>query len=77
MSSPSFSLIENDLSMEVLYNETKEFERAVGIIIPSIFAVVIVVGLVGNLLVIVVALNRQMRSSTNTLIIGGKLHARS
>ncbi|KAI1725858.1 7 transmembrane receptor (rhodopsin family) domain-containing protein [Ditylenchus destructor] len=52
------------------YNETRAFERKVGIIIPSIFTVVIIVGLLGNLLVIVVALNRQMRNSTNTLIIG-------
>lgn len=62
-----------DLRQQILqfYNETLAFERKVGIIIPSIFAVVIAVGLVGNLLVIVVALNRQMRNSTNTLIIGG------
>lgn len=61
-----------DLRQQILqfYNETLAFERKVGIIIPSIFAVVIAVGLVGNLLVIVVALNRQMRNSTNTLIIG-------
>lgn len=52
------------------YNETREFERRVGIIIPSIFTIVIIVGLVGNLLVIIVALNRQMRNSTNTLILG-------
>jgi len=52
------------------YNETRKFERRVGIIIPSIFTIVIIVGLVGNLLVIIVALNRQMRNSTNTLILG-------
>ncbi|EPB79356.1 7 transmembrane receptor [Ancylostoma ceylanicum] len=52
------------------YNDTKEFERKIGIIIPSIFALIIVVGIVGNLLVVVVALNRAMRNSTNTLIIG-------
>ncbi|KIH47411.1 hypothetical protein ANCDUO_22528 [Ancylostoma duodenale] len=51
------------------YNDTKEFERKIGIIIPSIFALIIVVGIVGNLLVVVVALNRAMRNSTNTLII--------
>ncbi|VDO18322.1 unnamed protein product [Heligmosomoides polygyrus] len=52
------------------YNETVAFERKIGIIIPSIFALIIVVGVVGNLLVVVVALNRAMRNSTNTLIIG-------
>ena len=52
------------------YNETREFEEKVGIIIPSIFAVVVFIGVLGNALVILVALNRQMRNSTNTLIIG-------
>uniref|UniRef100_A0A915BZI5 G-protein coupled receptors family 1 profile domain-containing protein n=1 Tax=Parascaris univalens TaxID=6257 RepID=A0A915BZI5_PARUN len=52
------------------YNETKRFEAQIGIVIPTIFAVVIAVGLIGNLLVVVVALHRQMRNSTNTLIIG-------
>lgn len=52
------------------YNETREFEEKVGIIIPSIFAVVVIIGVLGNALVILVALNRQMRNSTNTLIIG-------
>ena len=52
------------------YEETHHFERQVGIIIPSIFAVFALLGLIGNLLVVIVALNRQMRNSTNTLIIG-------
>lgn len=52
------------------FNDTKAFERKVGIIIPSIFAVVVIIGVLGNALVILVALNRQMRNSTNTLIIG-------
>ncbi|CAK5109498.1 unnamed protein product [Meloidogyne enterolobii] len=52
------------------YEETRNFERLVGIIIPSIFALFALFGLVGNLLVVIVALNRQMRNSTNTLIIG-------
>ncbi|KAF7637095.1 G_PROTEIN_RECEP_F1_2 domain-containing protein [Meloidogyne graminicola] len=52
------------------YEETRSFERLVGIIIPSIFALFALFGLVGNLLVVIVALNRQMRNSTNTLIIG-------
>ncbi|KAE9415293.1 hypothetical protein Angca_002609, partial [Angiostrongylus cantonensis] len=53
-----------------LYNETIEFERKIGIIIPFIFALIIVIGVVGNFLVVVVALSRSMRNSTNTLIIG-------
>ncbi|VDK43835.1 unnamed protein product [Anisakis simplex] len=51
------------------YNETKRFEAHIGIIIPAIFACVIAIGLVGNLLVVIVALHRQMRNSTNTLIL--------
>lgn len=52
------------------YNETISFEKKINIIIPSIFTLVIIVGLVGNLFVIIVALNRHMRNSTNILIIG-------
>lgn len=68
----AFNNLSVDIRFQILqfYNETIAFERKINIIIPSIFTVVIVVGLVGNLFVIVVALNRQMRNSTNTLIIG-------
>ncbi|CAJ0575105.1 unnamed protein product, partial [Mesorhabditis spiculigera] len=52
------------------YNETVNFEKKIGIIIPTIFALIILIGVVGNVLVVVVALHRQMRNSTNTLIIG-------
>uniref|UniRef100_A0A183BVQ6 G_PROTEIN_RECEP_F1_2 domain-containing protein n=1 Tax=Globodera pallida TaxID=36090 RepID=A0A183BVQ6_GLOPA len=52
------------------YEETRAFEKQVGVIIPSIFGVFAFFGLIGNLLVVIVALNRQMRNSTNTLIIG-------
>lgn len=52
------------------YNETIKFESTIGIIIPTIFACVVIIGLVGNLLVVIVALNRQMINSTNALIIG-------
>ncbi|CAI5456088.1 unnamed protein product [Caenorhabditis angaria] len=52
------------------YNETVRFERKIGIIIPSIFALIILIGVIGNVLVVVVAFGRQMRNSTNTLIIG-------
>lgn len=59
----------------VFYNETTKFEATIGIVIPLIFAFVIVIGLVGNLLVVIVALNRQMINSTNTLIIGKDQYA--
>lgn len=52
------------------YYDAVEFERIVGIVIPTLFAFVIFIGVLGNSLVItVVAVNRQMRNSTNMLII--------
>ncbi|KAK3579238.1 hypothetical protein CHS0354_033310 [Potamilus streckersoni] len=47
-----------------------EFERYVRIIVPTIFGLIVVVGLFGNLLVILVVLsNQQMRNTTNVLIV--------
>lgn len=52
------------------YNETLESERIIAITVPVIFAFVVLIGFVGNVLVIlVVAKNHQMQNSTNTLII--------
>ena len=69
--SQQYSEIDNEtLFFLKFYEETRHFERLVGIIIPSIFTLFALFGLVGNLLVVIVALNRQMRNSTNTLIIG-------
>lgn len=46
------------------------FERCMAIIVPTVFALIAVVGFIGNLLVIlVVLLNRYMRSTTNVLIL--------
>ena len=46
------------------------FERLVSIIVPIIFGMIAVLGFAGNLLVIIVVVgNRQMRNSTNLLII--------
>jgi len=47
-----------------------EFERYVRIIIPIIFSLIVALGLIGNLLVIfVIIINQQMRSTTNILIL--------
>lgn len=47
-----------------------EMERYVRIVVPIIFGIIVALGLVGNLLVIVVILiNQQMRSTTNLLIL--------
>lgn len=45
-------------------------ERAIAIVVPILFGIIVVVGLIGNtLVVIVVACNPLMRSTTNVLII--------
>lgn len=59
-----------DEFMRAMYADTIDFERKIATIVPTIFAIVILVGLIGNLLVVIVGFNRQMRNSTNTLIIG-------
>ena len=46
------------------------FERVVQVVVPIIFTIIAVVGFCGNLLVIVVVVsNKQMRNTTNLLII--------
>ncbi|XP_054724244.1 allatostatin-A receptor-like [Uloborus diversus] len=45
-------------------------ERVIAIVVPILFGIIVVVGLIGNtLVVVVVACNPQMRSTTNMLII--------
>jgi len=46
------------------------FEATVGVVVPVVFALVTVVGLVGNLLVIAVALRHKTRNTTSVLIVG-------
>lgn len=62
--------IERELSA-IIDNRNEEYlEKAVSIIVPIVFAIIVLVGLVGNLLVvIVVKFNPQMYSTTNLLII--------
>ncbi|KAF8356256.1 npr-9 [Pristionchus pacificus] len=63
----------NDTSCEELqrlYEESIAFENFLGVVIPIIFATIIILGTIGNFFVIMVAIGRQMRNSTNTLIIG-------
>lgn len=56
--------------MERYYQETIDFENLIGIIVPTLFFLVIAIGLIGNILVILVVYkNHQMQNSTNTLII--------
>lgn len=46
------------------------FEKIVAIVVPILFGIIAVCGFIGNLLVIIVVLsNKQMRNSTNVLII--------
>lgn len=47
-----------------------DFEYKMGIIVAAVFSIVALVGLIGNLLVIIVVIsNKQMRNTTNILII--------
>ena len=47
----------------------KKMEQVVSIVVPIFFSIVVLVGFVGNLLVVlVVAFNKQMRNTTNLLI---------
>ncbi|XP_014678604.1 PREDICTED: allatostatin-A receptor-like, partial [Priapulus caudatus] len=52
------------------YEDTIEFEKIVGIVVPIVFSLIMVIGLVGNaLVIIVVSCNPLMRNTTNVLII--------
>ncbi|GFR22861.1 allatostatin-A receptor [Trichonephila clavata] len=52
------------------YSDAVAMERILSIVVPILFGIIVVVGLIGNaLVVIVVTCNPQMRSTTNLLII--------
>ncbi|KAG1668491.1 Allatostatin-A receptor [Nymphon striatum] len=52
------------------YTDAEQLARVVSILVPIMFGAVVIIGLVGNaLVVIVVLMNRQMRNTTNMLII--------
>lgn len=62
------SLRNSCLSDEIL--EMQRFEHMVRIVVPTIFGVIFLLGLVGNLLVIIVVLyDKHMRNTTNILIL--------
>lgn len=49
-----------------------KFDQVVGFVVPVIFAIIVVVGVIGNLLVLAVVLfGQQMRNTTNVLILVG------
>ncbi|XP_022236286.1 allatostatin-A receptor-like [Limulus polyphemus] len=49
---------------------SSQLERIVGIVVPILFGIIVIVGLIGNSLVVVVVIfNPPMRSTTNLLII--------
>uniref|UniRef100_A0AC35U8P1 G_PROTEIN_RECEP_F1_2 domain-containing protein n=1 Tax=Rhabditophanes sp. KR3021 TaxID=114890 RepID=A0AC35U8P1_9BILA len=52
------------------FESQKLFEKYTMIVVLTLFSLIIVIGSLGNLLVILTALQRRMRNSTNTLIIG-------
>uniref|UniRef100_A0A0K0EVN2 KiSS-1 receptor (inferred by orthology to a human protein) n=1 Tax=Strongyloides venezuelensis TaxID=75913 RepID=A0A0K0EVN2_STRVS len=53
-----------------LFEEKKNFEKYIMYCVVILFSSIIVIGSLGNLLVILVACQKKMRNSTNTLIIG-------
>ncbi|XP_022239718.1 allatostatin-A receptor-like [Limulus polyphemus] len=67
----NFSVSENVSRQEDLdYDQAEEMERILSILVPVLFGIIVVVGLIGNSLVVIVVLfNPQMRSTTNLLII--------
>ncbi|XP_013781336.1 allatostatin-A receptor-like [Limulus polyphemus] len=55
---------------EVSSIPSSQLERIVSIVVPILFGIIVIVGLIGNLLVVVVVIfNPLMRSTTNLLII--------
>ena len=63
------STLDVDEEEEVDMEQLKTLMTIVPIIVPILFTFVIVIGLVGNLLVVlVVLLNKTMRNTTNILI---------
>lgn len=71
----TFSPFCNDTFVDEIYGRTDytdafTLERIVSTVVPVLFGIIVVVGLFGNaLVVIVVAANKQMRNTTNLLII--------
>jgi len=52
------------------FSDNRQLEEIVSIVVPILFGIIFIVGLIGNsLVVIVVASNQQMRNTTNILII--------
>jgi hypothetical protein len=57
-------------SIEIDMAAMRNLERIVSIVVPIFFSIVVVIGFFGNLLVVlVVTFNKQMRNTTNLLIL--------
>ena len=53
-----------------LYCHQINFEWTISIVVPIIFAIIVILGVIGNILVLVVVLvKHQMRNTTNVLIV--------
>jgi allatostatin receptor len=70
-SSTSEKLIRNNISLEMsTENHYTPFELKIAILISITFGITIIVGIVGNSLVLLtILLQKQMRSTTNILIL--------
>ena len=64
----NFTVVDED--SDASSSSMKQLESVVTIVVPFFFSIVFLVGLVGNTLVIlVVTMNKQMRNTTNMLIL--------
>ncbi len=64
--------IDNDVTKSAVSNDSssKQFERLISIAVPTLFGLIVAVGLVGNLVVVlVVALHRRARTATSLLML--------
>ncbi len=67
---PTAEKMANESDSSTMMDNMQRLERVVTIVVPIFFSVVVLVGFFGNLLVVlVVAFNRQMRNTTNMLIL--------
>ncbi len=61
----------NCSACELEYDSSREFMQMVSLLVPLLFGLIVIIGLTGNFLVIlVVTSEREMRNTTNVLILG-------
>ena len=77
---PPLEIMPQNISSDHLLDDSEEevlrrLETVVPILVPIIFSIIILIGGVGNILVVlVVIVNKNMRSTTNLLILNLAVH---